>query len=122
MMKGQVSIEMLMMAAVSVLILSLLLTQIKAIEKMGEKAIKLKQEHEANETINSLCKLAALTNSRQEIELSFMKNFSLNVSNSFCKKEKIEFKKGRNKLIFSPGKKIKLSVKLVQLKPANSSY
>ncbi len=108
--KGQVSIEFLMMIVISISLLSLLLVQIKVIEKIGEKSIRLKQAKEANETINSLCELTALTSSKNTAQLEVIKNFSLAVDNKFCKTTKVSFHKGKNELVFVPGEKVELEV------------
>ena len=106
--KGQISIELLMMLAVSVLILSILIGQVKAVEKIGERAIHLKEIKKANATINSLCKTTALTNSKQEMKITLFKSLNLKITNSFCKKKELKLKKGENKLIFYPGKKVEV--------------
>jgi|GEM_PF-6855539 len=109
-MKGQISIETLMILAVSIGILSLLLIQVKTIEKIAEKTIQLKEIKKTNETINSLCKTTAVTNSKQEIKLSIFKKFKLIINNKYCLKKQIYLKKGKNNLTFYPGSQINLAV------------
>ena len=111
--KGQISIELLMMLAVSILILSILIRQVKAVEKIGERAIHLEEIKKTNETINSLCKTTALTNSKQEVEITLFKNLNLNVSNSFCQKKELKLKKGTNSIILKPGKEIEIEAKVL---------
>jgi len=109
-MKGQASIETLMMLAASIGILSLFLFQINAVEKVGENAITKKETKEAEQVINSLCKITAFSNSMQETEVYFLKNTSIKIKNKYCEEKEINFSKGKNKLIFYPGSQVKIAL------------
>ncbi len=111
-MKAQASIETLMTLAASIAVLSLLLGQISMIEKTGEKVLSKKETKEAETLINSICKVTAASNSKQEAVIYFFKNASIEVSNDYCEKKSINLSKGKNKIVFYPSKPVKIMLKL----------
>ena len=109
-MKGQISLETLMVFAIGIIILSLILTQVNAIKLTGENFIEKKNLKLINSTINSLCKSAAVTNSQQELELIIINKQNISIQNKYCEEKNITLEKGRNKITFNPGNQITVTL------------
>ena len=105
-MRGQVSLETLMVFSIGIVILSLILTQVNGIKTIGETFIEKKNLQLINSTINSLCKSAKITNSKQELELIMVNEQNISIQNKYCEEKNITLEKGRNKIIFEPGNQI----------------
>ena len=101
-MKGQISLETIMVFAIGIAVLSLILTQVQSIKLTGENFIERKNLKMINSTIKSLCKTTLITNSKQEISMTITKQANINVKNNYCYETTLFLKKGLNKLIFKP--------------------